>query len=103
MPEELELELLEELLVPLLEPVLSPVPEPFPSRPVELFPIPVFPWSSGVKPERSLNTLLLSFVNPYAVTPAAIHNTITTEIIMLELSIFPPLLEYLKKDLQYFL
>ena len=56
---ELELELLEELLVPLLEPVLSPVPVPFPSRPVELFPIPVLPWSSGVKPERSLNTLLL--------------------------------------------
>ena len=57
-------------------------------------PMPLLPESelSGENPVKSLKTALSPSLIPYAVTPAAIHKTITTEISMLVLSTFPPLI-----------
>ena len=67
-------------------------PEPLLALPFEAFPIPSLPELelSGENPLRSVKTALSPSLIPYAVTPAAIHRTIITDMIIFELSTFSP-------------
>ena len=79
-----------------LEPELPPLetsePVPSPELSPNKSPIPLSPELvlSGENPVKSLNTALSPSLIPYAVTPAAIHKTIITDMIMFELSIISP-------------